>query len=155
MFPTKDKIRLRSMTAADAFDVAALEAEVFTDPWSQRLYEETLTDGGYDCRVLEWQQSTKRELLGYFCGQQILDEAEVHRIAVPPALRGRGYGQLLLADFLTRMRQAGVKTVFLEVRASNEAAIRLYRKNEFAPAGIRRHYYRNPQEDAVIMRRQF
>lgn len=154
MVSVNETIRLRPMAVCDVPAVAALEAETFADPWSQRLYEETLESGRYDCRVLEQLGEDAGELLGYFAGQRILDEAEVHRIAVKKASRGKGYGQRLLEDFLTRMRRAGAETVFLEVRAGNEAAIGLYRKNGFTQSGIRRGYYHNPSEDAVLMQKR-
>lgn len=148
--------RLRVMEPTDAPAVAALEAEIFSDPWSEALYEETLAGGRYDCRVLVCENESGAELVcGYFCGQRILDEAEVHRVAVAPAFRGRGYGQALLEDFLTRLRLAGVTAVFLEVRAGNEPALALYKKTGFAPVGTRRDYYRNPTEDAIMMQKRF
>ena len=146
---------LRPMAYGDLLEVAALEAAIFPDPWSGRLYEETLKGGLCDCYVMKGRADGKESLIGYFVGQKILDEAEIHRIAVRPALRGKGYGQLLLADFLKRMRDAGVLSVLLEVRAGNGAGIGLYRKNGFAPVGTRRDYYRNPKEDAVIMQKRF
>ena len=85
----------------------------------------------------------------------ILDEAEVHRIAVQPSLRGRGYGQLLLEDFLNRVQQGGVVTVLLEVRAGNAPAIGLYEKNGFAEIGRRKGYYQKPKEDALILQKMF
>ena len=91
----------------------------------------------------------------HFCGQVILDEAEVHRIAVAPSMRGRGYGQVLLEDFLDRVQSAGVVTVLLEVRAGNAPAIGLYQKNGFAGIGVRKGYYQNPKEDAQILQKCF
>ena len=110
-------VKIRPMTMDDVAAVAAMEAEIFTDPWSEKLYRETLESGRYDCQVLEITELDvngleKGSLLaGYFCGQVILDEAEVHRIAVDPVMRGRGYGQVLLEDFLCRVQQTGVVTV--------------------------------------------
>lgn len=151
-------IRIRPMTESDLPAVAALEAATFGDAWSLGLYRETLRSGRYDCRVLELQETGEASvccLAGYFCGQVVLDEAEVHRIAVDPRLRGRGYGQLLLEDFLTRARDSGVASVLLEVRAGNAAAIGLYVKNGFARIGIRRGYYQKPREDAHILQKCF
>ncbi len=154
MASINETICLRPMAAHDVPAVAALEAELFSDPWSKKSYEETLASGRYDCWVLEQATAHASERIGYFVGQKILEEAEVHRIAVRTASRGKGYGQRLLADFLERMRHAGVGTVFLEVRAGNEAAIGLYRKNGFTQSGIRRGYYHNPSEDAVLMQKR-
>ena len=95
-------VKIRPMIMDDIGAVAAMEAEIFTDAWSEKLYRETLESGRYDCQVLEITEQDAdgldkgAVLAGYFCGQVILDEAEVHRIAVDPAMRGRGYGQVLL-----------------------------------------------------------
>lgn len=154
-------VKIRPMTMDDIASVAAMEAEIFTDAWSEKLYRETLESGRYDCQVLEITELDvngleKGSLLaGYFCGQVILDEAEVHRIAVDPTMRGSGYGQLLLEDFLHRVQETGVVTVLLEVRAGNVPAIGLYEKNGFIGIGIRKGYYQNPKEDAKILQKIF
>ena len=154
-------VKIRPMTMDDIASVAAMEAEIFTDAWSEKLYRETLESGRYDCQVLEitGQDAAGMEknsvLAGYFCGQVILDEAEVHRIAVDPVMRGRGYGQMLLEDFLYRVQETGVVTVLLEVRAGNVPAIGLYEKNGFTGIGVRKGYYQNPKEDAKILQKIF
>lgn len=154
-------IQIRPMNMDDVPVVASLEGEIFSDAWSEKLYRETLESGRYDCWVLETAESNEEELAGkpvlagYFCGQMILDEAEVHRIAVDPVMRGRGYGQVLLEDFLHRMQDVGVTTVLLEVRAGNKPAIGLYKKNGFVEIGVRKGYYQNPKEDARILQKCF
>ena len=154
-------VKIRPMTMDDIASVAAMEAEIFTDAWSEKLYRETLESGRYDCQVLEItgqdvaSPGKNSVLAGYFCGQVILDEAEVHRIAVDPAMRGRGYGQVLLVDFLHRVQAIGVVTVLLEVRAGNVPAIGLYEKNGFTGIGVRKGYYQNPKEDAKILQKIF
>ncbi len=154
-------VQIRPMSMEDVPAVAALEAKIFSDAWSENLYRETLESGRYDCWVLVCTEPDENGsgkecvLAGYFCGQMILDEAEVHRIAVDPAMRGRGYGQVLLEDFLDRMRDDGVAVVLLEVRAGNVPAIGLYVKNGFAEIGVRKGYYQNPKEDAKILQKCF
>ena len=163
-------VQIRPMVMADIPAVASLEAEIFSDAWSENLYRETLESGRYDCQVLEILSGAelpaeavadhadgvqKSTLAGYFCGQVILDEAEVHRIAVDPVLRGRGYGHLLLNDFLCRVQKAGVVTVLLEVRSGNVPAIGLYEKHGFVSIGVRKDYYQNPKEDAKILQKCF
>ena len=155
------KVRIRPMNMADIPSVAALEAEIFSDAWSEKLYRETLESGRYDCQVLEEIEPTENGgsrtlmLAGYFCGQVIFDEAEVHRIAVRPEMRGRGYGRILLEDFLNRVQDQDVVTVLLEVRAGNAPAIGLYEKKGFAEIGVRKGYYQHPKEDAKILQKNF
>ena len=154
-------VKIRSMTMDDIAAVAAMEAEIFSDAWSENLYRETLESGRYDCWVLEVVESDgagsvkEPKLAGYFCGQIIFDEAEVHRIAVDLKLRGLGYGQALMEDFLHRVQEMGVVTVLLEVRAGNVPAIGLYEKHGFISIGVRKGYYQNPREDALILQKCF
>ena len=150
MIPTAYPFQIRPMTEEDVSAVAAMEAMIFNDAWSETLYRETIQSGRYDCQVLLVEDT----LVGYFCGQVILDEAEVHRIAVDPSWRGHGYGQLLLAEFLDRVKGLGVISVLLEVRAGNVAAIGLYEKNGFETIGRRKEYYQKPKEDALILQCQ-
>ena len=155
----EQKIHIRPMEQKDLAAVAALEARIFTEAWSLPLWEETLKSGRYDCQVLETyqpegSQEPKGELMGYLCGQTILDEGELHRIAVHPDLRHRGYGQALLTDFLARSEQAGVTNILLEVRAGNALAITLYTKNGFTKIALRKNYYKNPKEDAFILQKE-
>ena len=147
MVPSALSFQIRPMAESDVPVVAAMEAAIFGDAWSETLYRETVQSGRYDCQVL----LVEERIVGYFCGQVILDEAEVHRIAVDPSQRERGYGQLLLADFLDRMKDQSVVSVLLEVRAGNVAAIGLYEKNGFISIGRRKEYYQKPKEDALIL----
>ena len=146
----EQKIHIRPMEQKDLAAVAALEAQIFTEAWSLPLWEETLKSGRYDCQILEPDKPEDRrepagELMGYLCGQIILDEGELHRIAVRPDLQHRGYGQALLTDFLTRSERAG---------AANILAIALYTKNGFTRIALRKNYYKNPKEDALILEKQ-
>lgn len=146
--------KIRPMEESDLETVAQLEAAVFSDPWSLNLYRETLLGGRCVCLVLEVPDGTDT-VAGYFCGQIVLDEAEVHRIAVSPAFRGRKYGQALLEAFFARAQADGAASVLLEVRESNRPAIGLYEKNGFRQLGLRKGYYQKPTEDARIYRKIF
>ncbi len=91
------------------------------------------------------------EPVGYAVGYFAADEAELPSIAVSPQMRRRGIGDALLNELFIQVRQRGAAKLFLEVRESNEAAIALYEKNGFITAGTRRHFYSNPEEDALVM----
>jgi ribosomal-protein-alanine N-acetyltransferase len=155
MAVTESSILVQSMTQEDLPGVCVLEAEIFPDPWSRKIYEDTLVNSLYDCRVIRQSEGQRgRSVMGYLCAQVAAGEAELHRIAVHPEYRGRGYGQALLEDFLQRAAEAGAETAFLEVRAGNHPAISLYIKNGFVRLGVRTDYYRNPREDAVLFQRK-
>jgi len=81
----------------------------------------------------------------------IEDEAHVGNLAVDPTERRSGVGQMLLDDVIQTARRVGARRVTLEVRESNESARKFYYKNEFMDVAIRKNYYRNPVEDAIVM----
>jgi ribosomal-protein-alanine N-acetyltransferase len=89
--------------------------------------------------------------VAFVCGTRVEDEAEIQNLAVSPQERRRGIGAFLLALFLERVRREGCRRVFLEVRASNEAALRLYSGAGFERVGRRAGYYSDPKDDAVLM----
>lgn len=89
--------------------------------------------------------------LGYIIGRLIAPEGEIYRIATHPDHRGRGIGYRLLSYALKTERGRGLETTFLEVRSKNEPAKALYRAYGFKEIGVRRGYYKNPDDDAIIM----
>ncbi|MCQ2385713.1 MAG: ribosomal protein S18-alanine N-acetyltransferase [Clostridia bacterium] len=128
---------------ADINDLPFLkEAEkIFPDPYSEKILASHLR--GESNRTLTlWENDTP---VGYLLGNVIPPEGEVYRVAVLPAYRSRGGGTMLLAAFLRE-----VSLCYLEVRASNLAAKRLYEKMGFTLCGRRKNYYQNPAEDALI-----
>lgn len=147
----KECLMIRAAQEEDLDQIASLEAGIFSEPWSRKAYQDILRQERY-C-ILVASAPYGQEILGYLCGMSVLDEGELHRIAVASALRSKGYGQQLLQAFLEILRERGVSTVYLEVRAGNTPAIELYQKNGFRSVGIRKAYYQNPKEDAKIMQK--
>lgn len=93
-------------------------------------------------------------VIGYCVGVKVADEAELANLAVDPSHRGTGVGAALVHAFLERVEaEPPLPAVYLEVRASNAAAQRLYARAGFVPAGVRRDYYERPREDALVLRR--
>jgi ribosomal-protein-alanine N-acetyltransferase len=93
------------------------------------------------------------QVVGYWVGQRIDDEAELANLAVAPEARGQGIGRLLLDDFIKTVGGLARTTIFLEVRASNATAIRMYLTAGFAELTRRKGYYSRPVEDALVMAR--
>ena len=133
---------------ADVAAVAALEREVFGDPWSRRSFEEILGLEHLQGFVVG---DGRGGLAGYAFCSSVADEGEILNLAVAPALRRQGLGRVLLDACLGWMTDRGARKVFLEVRRSNEAAIAMYEGQGFETVGVRRGYYRKPTEDAVTM----
>ena len=131
--------------------IAALERECFSTPWSEAMLTEVLFDTQASFIVAE---SEDGGVLGYAGFQVVLDEGYIDNIAVEPAARRHGVADELL-DVFCRFGEANLAFLTLEVRASNEPAIALYRKHGFEEAGRRKNYYTKPTEDAIIMTRHF
>ena len=131
--------------------IAALERECFSAPWSEAMLTEVLFDSQASFIVAE---SEDGGVLGYAGLQVVLDEGYIDNIAVEPNARRHGVADELL-DVFCRFGEANLAFLTLEVRASNEPAIALYRKHGFEEAGRRKNYYTKPTEDAVIMTRYF
>ena len=91
---------------------------------------------------------------GYICMYTALDEGEITNVAVDEKDRGRGVGQALLKEAFKCAKRKGLEKIFLEVRESNVPAIELYKKTGFEKTGIRRGFYRNPTEDALLMMKE-
>lgn len=129
--------------------VAALERVCFSDPWS-----ESSIAGELDNPLSLWLVALlDGEVAGYIGSQSVLPESDMMNVAVSPAHRRKGVAQALVQALCAGLRAAGNKSLTLEVRASNESAIALYRKLGFSQVGRRPNYYRNPKEDALILRK--
>lgn len=131
--------------------IAALERECFSTPWSEAMLTEVLFDAQASFIVAE---SEDGGVLGYAGLQVVLDEGYIDNIAVDPNARRHGVADELL-DVFCRFGEANLAFLTLEVRESNAPAIALYRKHGFEEAGRRKGYYTKPTEDAVIMTRYF
>lgn len=124
-----------------------LEQRCFpSDPWPAQLLQSALAGEG----VLALGLASHGTLWACALGRLVADEAELHSIAVHPARRREGLGKRLLEDFLGLARADGAHSVWLEVRASNEAALRLYFEAGFAATGRRPRYYPDG-EDALLL----
>ncbi len=138
---------IAEMTPEEIPEVATLERQVFSAPWSEAGFLSSLQSP--DALYLTVRQDGR--LIGYCGFLQSLDEADVMNVAVASELRNRGVGRRMLQELMARGRQRGILRYTLEVRQSNAAAIHLYEKLGFASVGIRKDFYEKPTESAVIM----
>ena len=147
-----DVVVERLSSQEDLDGVLALEEVSFNNPTTREWYEGELKRPDvcfiYVLRTAEYPVAA-------FCAfWLIVEQAHINNLAVLPGLRGRGLGTQLLEAILREATFLGASEVTLEVRASNAAAIRLYAKSGFAQAGVRKNYYTNPIEDALILSRK-
>jgi [ribosomal protein S18]-alanine N-acetyltransferase len=150
--------RIRPMNVDDLESVIALERASETAPhWSRAQYQYLLEDTqpGRSVSYLALVAEMDDRVAGFVVVRMLLisdgGEAEVESILVAPHARTRGIASALLAESFDRARRSGIRRLNLEVRASNAAALRLYARAGFLRAGLRRQYYRDPGEDAVLM----
>ena len=140
-------MEIRRSTPRDAAAIAELEAEIFSDPWSERDRCDTICTEGAMC----YSAIKDGVPVAYIIGRIIAPEAEIYRIATHPDYRGRGVAYRLLDYAVKTERGRGLERLFLEVRSKNLAALSLYRAYGFEKIGIRKNYYKNPDDDAIVM----
>jgi [ribosomal protein S18]-alanine N-acetyltransferase len=136
-----------AMELRDLPQILEIEKSSFTTPWSEALFSSEISNGASVCRVAK----LNGRVVGYLCGQIIIDEGHILDLAVHPEQRSRGIASLLIQEMTGIMRDHGCRSVFLEVRFSNEQARSIYRKFGFALLGRRKNYYVSPAEDAIIL----
>ena len=139
---------IRRMTADDLAEIDRLEKILFTSPWPQSAYEYEMNGNPFgNPSVLE----EDGEIIGYCDWWIMYEHAEIATIGVKPDKRRMGYAQMMLDHIVADAEKNGCETLSLEVRVSNDPAIRLYEKNGFIQVNIRRHYYDDNGEDAYLM----
>jgi ribosomal-protein-alanine N-acetyltransferase len=136
----------------DLEGVLEVDALSFTRPWSRAMYEAEFLNR--DTSRLYVLRTPAQRVAGYCAAWFVVDEIHINNIAVRPELRGRGFGTALLARVLEEGRAAGGRRAILEVRRSNADARRLYERVGFRVAGVRRDYYTDPVEDALVLWRE-
>lgn len=139
-------IMIRTMTESDIPDVAKLEAEVFTDPWSEKVYRETFLLQGVEYVVA----CADNIIVGVAGVRNIVGTGEITNVMVKTGYRDNGIGRQMLEELLERGRKLGATDFTLEVRVGNAAAISLYESLGFVCEGVRPGFYNNPKEDAAI-----
>lgn len=138
---------VRPMRAEDLKSVARLEQTCFSESWSENLLRSGL-DNRLDSYLVYEELGT---VLGYCVLRTLADEGEIQRIAVDPAFRRQGIARKLMESMAAVARMKGAREVALEVRESNVSARKLYESYGFRQEAVRRDYYCNPAEDAIIM----
>lgn len=136
------------MNLMDLDDIMEVERLSFTLPWSREAFYRELTDNPYAYYIVA---DIDGKAIGYGGVWIVVDEAHITNIAVRPEYRGKKIGETLLKQLQNLAREKGAKTMTLEVRVSNHVAQNLYRKLGFKNGGIRKGYYTDNFEDALVM----
>ena len=143
-----ESITIRPAREADLDDVAVIERAVFNDPWSRRSFADLVSAPG----VLFLIAADINAVVGYAIVLLTGVESELANLAVARLVQHQGLGRRLLSQALETARARGCREMFLEVRASNAAAIALYLSAGFEAVGRRVRYYARPIEDAIVMK---
>lgn len=144
-------IRIVKMEECHVPGVAALEKICFHDPWSEKSIASELNNP-LSCWLVAVQENA---VVGYVGSQTVLDASDMMNIAVDPGFRRMGIAESLVNALVAALKERQSQSLTLEVRASNEPAKALYEKMGFTQVGLRKNYYRNPREDAWILRKEW
>lgn len=137
------------MNESHVAPIAQIEKLCFSDPWSENSIAYELTS-----RLSYWLVAVDDgEVVGYIGSQSVCGESDMMNVAVHPEHRRKGIAKKLIAALSVGLKERGNMALTLEVRASNAPAIALYEKLGFSQVGRRPNYYRNPKEDALILRK--
>ncbi len=140
-------MRIRDAVPQDVPEIARLERECFTTPWTEEIIRSQLSGEGKLMLAAE----EDGRFAGYMGLQYVLDEGYISNVCTAPEFRRRGVASALIDETVTRAAALGLSFLSLEVRRSNEPAIRLYEAWGFQKVGVRPGYYEKPAEDAIIM----
>lgn len=139
------------MNETHVLQIAELEKICFSDPWSETSIASELNN-----KLSLWMVAVDDEkVIGYVGSQTVLGETDMMNIAVHPDYRKQGIGTALIVGLIDALELRGSHSLMLEVRSSNTPAISVYEKLGFVEVGRRKNYYRNPKEDALIMRKEW
>lgn len=141
-------ITYRRMTAADVDAVYAIELATFPTPWTLDSFHYEMRENQYAHYIVAEDET---EIIG-FCGMWlVIDAAQITNVAVVESARGKGIGEALMKEAIRVAREAEMEVMSLEVRVTNMVAQNLYRKLGFQNGGIRKGYYTDNGEDALVM----
>ena len=144
-------MRIVNMNESHVAQVAELEKICFSDPWSENSVASELKNP-LSCWLVAEEDGV---VAGYIGSQTVMGESDMMNVAVHLDHRRKGVAESLVNELIEALKKRGSRCLTLEVRASNEPAKALYEKLGFVQVGLRRNYYRNPKEDALILRKEF
>ena len=146
-----ENLSIERMTSSDLEQVVEIENQSFSDPWTKDNF---VSESNNQVTLFLVAKSNQR-VIGYACVWIIIDEVHIGNLAVASEYRKKGIGEKLLKEVFKQAEEKNAKFATLEVRASNSAAINLYKKYGFVEERKRKNYYRNPIEDALVMIKNF
>lgn len=150
-FDQEDLVRFRKIQHEDIPAIREIEKQVYNFPWDVGVFKDCLK-AGYACWICEG----VGVVIGYCIVSVAVGEAHILNISVDPKFQGKGYGKKLMEHLIEVVAEKNAETIFLEVRPSNQAAVKLYEKLGFNEIGVRKDYYPAPdgREDALMLAKE-
>ena len=145
------EIQIKKTTMRHIMAIHAIEKESFSDPWPLTSLKDEITHPESICLVAT---NSKKRVLGHIMMRLVLDEGHIHNISVAQHARRQGIGYRILEAAISKASNQGIKSITLEARSQNHAAISLYEKLGFVTCGVRKNYYHTPTDDALVMVRK-
>lgn len=142
-------VTVRKLNESDIEDVYKIVLQSFADPWTKNSLISSVEADGSVCYIAEVSSIT----VGFLIAQDISGEINLDSIAVNTEYRGKGIAKAMMSALCEYSHLNGCKLITLEVRSANESAIRLYDHFGFKRVGLRKNYYKNPSDDAILMTR--
>jgi ribosomal-protein-alanine N-acetyltransferase len=136
------------MELSDIEDILVVEKLSFSIPWSRDSFVKEIVDNNLAIYLVA---KVNEKAVGYIGMWKVLNEGHITNVAVHPEFRHQGIGDQLVSELLSLCEKENIDLVTLEVRKSNQNAIKLYEKHGFVAEGIRKAYYQDNKEDAIIM----
>ena len=151
----KDAVRIRPMVPADILPVVDIANSLSDAPhWRSEVYEDMVDPARGPARICLVAEDSDRLLVGFGVAVLVPPQAELEAIAVTEDRQLQGIAGILFSELLTQLKRLHITEVILEVRESNRTAQAFYRASGFVETGRRRDYYADPQEDALLMKRE-
>jgi ribosomal-protein-alanine N-acetyltransferase len=140
--------RLKKLgSSSEILKIARLEKEIFTDPWS----ENSLNSSNESLTTMFFVAKVEDSIVGYLIMYAMVPEGEIVRIGVSSDFRRQGIGKALFAEVKKYCKEKKIKRLLLDVRSKNATAIRFYKSLGFHKDGVRKYFYNNPEDDAILM----
>jgi ribosomal-protein-alanine N-acetyltransferase len=143
------EILIQLMQPPDIKDIMEIERSSFSTPWSELSFLNEMTNSQSITKVAV----SGNNVIGYICTKYILDEGHILNLAVRQDFRRQGVATILINHVLNELKEKGCRFLYLEVRASNQNAIKFYERFGFRIVGSRKNYYTLPTENAALMMR--
>jgi len=148
------EVKIEQMTAKNLEQILKIEKESFNSPWSRHSFLRDINDNSY---AIYLTAKIKEKVVGYIGTWLLIDELHITNLAVDPEYRQQGIATRLLKKVIRMIKEdnsVALSLITLEVRESNRAAIKLYQKLGFSRIRVRPNYYRDNQENAIVMRKE-